>query len=58
MTSELIHMIKLRQAEIGVSLASGNASTWESYQRMVGENVGLAWVLQMINQKLEEEDKG
>jgi hypothetical protein len=58
MTSELIHMIKLRQAEIGVSLAGGNAATWESYQRMVGENVGLAWVLQMINQKLEEEDRG
>ena len=58
MTSELIHMIKIRQAEIGVSLAGGNASTWESYQRMVGENVGLAWVLQMINQKLEEEDRG
>jgi hypothetical protein len=51
-------MIKLRQAEIGVSLAGGNASTWESYQRMVGENVGLAWVLQMINQKLEEEARG
>jgi hypothetical protein len=51
-------MIKLRQAEIGVSLASGNASTWELYQRMVGEHVGLAWVLQMINQKLEEEDRG
>lgn len=58
MTSELIHMIKIRQAEIGVSLASGNASTWEAYQRMVGEHVGLAWVLQMINQKLEEEDRG
>jgi hypothetical protein len=57
MTSELIHMIKLRQAEIGVSLAQGNASTWESYQRMVGENVGLAWVLAMINQKLEEESR-
>lgn len=58
MTSELIHMIKLRQAEIGVSLASGNASTWEAYQRMVGEHVGLSWVLQAINQKLEEEDRG
>ena len=58
MTSELIHMIKLRQAEIGVSLASGNATTWESYQRIVGEYVGLSWVLQMINQKLEEEDRG
>jgi hypothetical protein len=56
MTSELIHMIKLRQAEIGVSLAEGNASTWETYQRVVGENAGLAWVLQMINQKLQEED--
>ena len=51
-------MIKLRQAEIGVSLASGNASTWEAYQRMVGEHVGLSWVLQAINQKLEEEDRG
>jgi hypothetical protein len=58
MTSELIHMIKLRQAEIGASLAGGNASTWETYQRMVGENAGLAWALQMINQKLEEEDRG
>jgi hypothetical protein len=57
MTSDLIHMIKLRQAEIGASLASGNASTWESYQRMVGEHVGLAWVLAVINQKLEEEDR-
>ena len=51
-------MIKLRQAEIGASLAGGNASTWETYQRMVGENAGLAWALQMINQKLEEEDRG
>ena len=56
MTSELIHMIKVRQAEIGVALAEGNASTWETYQRVVGENTGLAWVLQMINQKLQEED--
>ena len=49
MISALIHVIKLHQAEIGASLAQGNASTWESYQRMVGEAQGLQYVLDSIN---------
>jgi len=55
MISSLIHVIKLHQAEIGTSLAQGNASTWESYQRMVGENQGLQYVLDQINRMLDEE---
>jgi hypothetical protein len=55
MISALIHVVKLRQAEIGLSLASGNASTWEAYQRMVGENQGLQFVLDSIDRMLEEE---
>jgi hypothetical protein len=55
MISALIHVIKLHQAEIGASLAQGNASTWESYQRMVGEAQGLQYVLDQINRMLDEE---
>jgi hypothetical protein len=55
MISTLIHVIRLQQAEIGASLAKGNATTWESYQRMVGEAQGLQYVLDSINQMLDEE---
>jgi hypothetical protein len=55
MISALIHEIKVQQAEIGTSLANGNAATWESYQRMVGEAQGLQYVLDSINQMLDEE---
>jgi hypothetical protein len=55
MINNLINVIRLRQLEIGASLASGNASTWETYQRMVGENQGMQYVLDYINRMLEEE---
>jgi len=55
MISPLIGKIKNRQAEIGLSLAAGNAATWETYQRMVGEYQGLQYVLDAINGMLEEE---
>jgi len=55
MISPLIGKIKTRQAEIGLSLAAGNAATWETYQRMVGEYQGLQYVLDAINGMLEEE---
>jgi hypothetical protein len=55
MIASLIHVIKLRQTEIAISLALGNASNWESYQRMVGENQGLQFVLDSINKMLDEE---
>jgi hypothetical protein len=55
MISPLIGKIKNRQAEISLSLAAGNAATWETYQRMVGEYQGLQYVLDAINGMLEEE---
>jgi len=38
-----------------MSLASGSAHNWESYQRLVGEVQGLQFVLDSIDRMLEEE---
>ena len=38
---DLITKVKEMQGDIGTSLASGAAMNWESYQRMVGINIGL-----------------
>jgi hypothetical protein len=56
MIDALIHVIKLRQTEIGSSLAQGNAVTWEAYQRMVGEAQGIQFVLDALNRLLEQEE--
>jgi hypothetical protein len=53
---DLIGALKSRQAEIAVSLAGGNASTWEAYQRMVGHNFGLQEALEILNKLLKDED--
>jgi len=45
------------QGDIGTSLASGAAINWESYQRMVGINIGLQNILDLIEKQLEEEEK-
>ena len=55
MIEALIHRIKVRQAELQVSLAVGMASTWEAYQRMVGEHQGLQTTLDILDSMLEEE---
>ena len=55
--SQLIGAYKARQAEIGRSLAAGNAATWEAYQRMVGEHLGLQKALDIIENFIEEEDE-
>ena len=55
MIEQLIHRIKVRQAELQISLAAGNAMTWEAYQRMVGEHQGLQTAMDMIDSMLEEE---
>lgn len=55
MIEQLIHRIKIRQNELQVSLAGGNAMTWEAYQRMVGEHQGLQTTLDMIDSMLDEE---
>lgn len=54
--SDLIGAIESRQAEISLSLAAGNASTWETYQRMVGHYAGLKESLQILNQLLKEDN--
>ena len=55
MIEQLIHRIKVRQAELQISLAAGNAMTWEAYQRMVGEHQGLQKTLDIIDAMLDEE---
>lgn len=55
MIERLIHLIKIRQAEMQISLAQGNPVTWEAYQRMVGEHQGLQAAMDMIDNMLEEE---
>ena len=55
MIDQLIHRIKIRQAEIQVSLAAGMPMNWESYQRMVGEFQGLQSAMDMIDNMLDEE---
>jgi hypothetical protein len=53
---DLIGAIKASQAEISLSLAHGSASTWEAYQRLVGQHQGLQDTLDIINKFLKEED--
>ena len=54
--SDIIHAVKARQSEIADSLARGHASTWEAYQRLVGEMQGLERTLEIINNLLEREE--
>jgi hypothetical protein len=54
--SDLIGAVESRQAEIRLSLADGNAASWETYQRMVGHYAGLAESLQILNQLLKEDN--
>ena len=56
-TSQVISVIKARQAEIAFSLGAGNASTWETYQRMVGIYLGHQEVLDAINNLLIQEEE-
>lgn len=55
MIEHLIHRIKVKQAEIQVSLGAGVPTTWETYQRMVGEVQGLQMAMDMIDAMLEED---
>ena len=55
--ADLIADIKASQSEIALSLAQGNASSWEAYQRMVGQHQGLQEALDILNNILKEEDE-
>jgi hypothetical protein len=54
--SDLIGAIESRKAEISLSLAAGNAATWETYHRMVGHHAGLSESLQILNNLLKEDN--
>jgi 2-iminoacetate synthase ThiH len=56
MIEQLMHRIKIRQAEIRTALAEGQATTWESYQRLVGENYGLQSSIEFIEGILEDQE--
>ena len=56
MIEQLIHVIRIRQAELTQSLALGNAFNWESYQRMVGEYQGLKYTLDSLDNLLREDE--
>ncbi|NBW12029.1 MAG: hypothetical protein EBR82_28760 [Caulobacteraceae bacterium] len=54
--SQLIGILKGAQADIALSLANGNANSYEVYQRLVGEYRGLEQALKAIDQLLTEEE--
>jgi hypothetical protein len=54
--SDLIGALKSRQAEISLALAAGNAASWDAYQRMVGEYLGLKKALDIVDDLMREDD--
>jgi hypothetical protein len=54
--TQLITLIKKEQNLISQSMVFGNCINFESYQRLVGQNIGLEKVLELIDQILTEED--
>ena len=54
--SDFISAVKARQAEIASGLAHGNASDFNAYQRLVGENLGLEQSLEILNYLLKEDE--
>ena len=56
MISELIHMLKQRQAEIRLALVENPVGNHEIYLRIVGEYQGLQWTMDNLNAKLAENE--
>jgi len=54
---DLVGAVKARQMQISASLVNGNAVTFESYQRLVGQYQGLQDALDILNDLLKEEDE-
>jgi hypothetical protein len=54
---DLIGGIKASQTVLSLSLAHGNAPTWEVYQRMVGHYAGLQESLDILNNLMKEKDE-
>ena len=55
--SDFISAIKVRQADIALSLTAGVVVNFETYQRLVGHHAGLEEALQILNDLLKENDE-
>ena len=53
---DLIGGLKVLQSEISLSLARGNAPTWETYHRMVGQYKGIQDALDLLDKLLKEDE--
>lgn len=58
MINRLIDQIKKKRLEIAIALADGHAINIESYHRLVGQYQGLGEALDMLDNLLEEDEKG
>lgn len=54
---DFITKINEKQQEIAESMVNGNCVNFESYQRLVGQSIGLKEALVILNNLLEEENK-
>jgi len=55
--SELIGRIKEKRQEISDAMINGNCINFESYQRLVGQSIGLQEALQIVELLIEEQNK-
>jgi len=53
--SDLIGLIEEQKGFVADSMLAG-ANSWESYQRLVGQSIGLQMTLDFINNLLEDGD--
>ena len=50
-----IGRINEKKQEIAEAMVNGNCVNFESYQRLVGQSIGLQEALEILNNLLEEE---
>jgi hypothetical protein len=55
--NDLITEIKQSQQEIAESMVNGNCINFESYQRLVGQYMGLGKSLDILNNLMKEREK-
>jgi hypothetical protein len=52
-----IGRINEKKQEIAEAMVNGNCVNFESYQRLVGQSIGLQEALNVLNDLLEEDNK-
>jgi hypothetical protein len=54
--SDYIGAVEAEKRKISESLVDGNATTFDAYQRLVGQHQGLGKALDILNDLLREQD--